>query len=140
MDRVQQHQVHDRERRNGEMTTMGNKPTALPEIDEDGFLKKEDTWTREVAQLLAQIMMPGELTDDHWRVINYLRHYYLEFGSVPPVRKLSRDIVISLRELKELFPGGVTKDACIMAGIPKRAVTGLQYSGYTLPRVRTSHV
>jgi hypothetical protein len=46
--------------------------------------------------------------------------------------------VISLRELKELFPGGVTKDACILAGIPKRAVTGLQYSAYTYPRVRTS--
>lgn len=113
------------------MSTKGNRPTALPEIDDDGFLKKGGTWTREVAQLLAQILIPEELTEDHWKVINYLRHYYTEFKSVPPVRKLSRDIGISLRELKMLFPDGVTRDACRMAGIPRHAVSAFHAPSYT---------
>ena len=113
------------------MPTMGNKPTVLPEVDEEGFLKKEDTWTKEVAQLLAQTIMPGDLTEDHWRVINYMRHYYSEFRTLPPVRKLSRDTGISLRELKGLFPDGVTKDACRMAGIPRRVISAFHYPSFT---------
>jgi len=104
------------------MRKIGEKPVALPEIDEEGFLTKGDTWTREIAQLLAEIQVSAELTEDHWKVVNYMRHYYLEIGSVPPVRKLSRDTGISLRELKTLFPVGLTKGACRIAGIPRHII------------------
>ena len=113
------------------MNAMGDRPVVLPEIDDDGFLKKENTWTQDIAQLLALNIVPGELTEDHWKVINYLRHYYSEFRAVPPVRKLARDTGISLRELKELFPDGVTPDACRMAGIPKYVVTVFHRPAYT---------
>ncbi len=104
------------------MRTRGDKTTILPEIDEEGFLKKEDAWTREIAQLLAQIIVPADLTEDHWKAINYMRHYYQEFRTVPPVRKLSRDTGTSLRELKALFPDGLTKGACRIAGIPRHII------------------
>jgi TusE/DsrC/DsvC family sulfur relay protein len=96
--------------------------TVTPELDEEGFLTKGDTWTEDVARILAQTEMPEGLTDDHWKVINYMRRYYVDFRSVPPVRKLSRDTGISLRELKTLFPIGLTKGACRIAGIPRHII------------------
>ncbi len=113
------------------MRSTDKKPVALPQTDEEGFLTKGDIWTEEVAGLLAQILIPGELTEDHWRVINYLRQYYQDVGSVPPVRKLARDTGISLRELKALFPDGVTKDACRIAGIPRHAVSVFHKPSFT---------
>ena len=104
------------------MRKTGEKPTALPETDEEGFLTKGDIWSEDVAELLAKILIPGELTEDHWKVINYMRQYYVEFKSVPPVRKLSRDTGISLRELKMLFPEGLTRGACRIAGIPRHII------------------
>ena len=119
-----------KERRTSKMNTMGDRPVVLPEIDDDGFLKKEDAWTQDIAQLMAQNIVHEDLTDDHWKVINYMRHYYSEFRTIPSVRKLSRDTALSLRELKVLFPDRVTIDACRMAGIPKHVITAFHYTPY----------
>lgn len=91
----------------------------MPDLDEDGFLQDGKAWTKEVAEILAQGEVPGELTEDHWIIIHYMREYYLTFGSVPPVRALARRTGISLRQIKELFPNGLTKGACRIAGIPR---------------------
>ena len=104
------------------MSAKGNVPAVDLDIDEEGFLTKADVWTVDVARILAHGQMPEDLTDDHWKVINYMRHYYLEFRSVPPVRKMARDTGISLRELKVLFPEGLTKGACRIAGIPRHVI------------------
>ena len=104
------------------MTAQSNRPAAPLDTDEEGFLTATEQWTRDIAQLLAEEQMPEGLTEDHWKVINYLREYYVEFRSVPPVRKLSRDTGISLRELKALFPEGLTKGACRIAGIPRHII------------------
>ncbi len=50
----------------------------------------------------------GELTEEHWKVIDYFRKYYLEFKSVPPVRKLARDTGCDLKRACMLFPSGLT--------------------------------
>jgi TusE/DsrC/DsvC family sulfur relay protein len=104
------------------MSSVEKRTTSLPLTDEEGFLTRGDVWSEDVAELLAKILMPRELTEDHWRVINYMRKYYLEFESVPPVRKLSRDTGISLRELKALFPEGLTRGPCRIAGIPRHII------------------
>ncbi len=83
---------------------------------------KTETWTQEVAEVLAQEEVPEGLTDDHWIIVNYLRQYFLEFGSVPPVRKLARDTGFSLRQMQKLFPHGLAKGACKIAGIPSDAI------------------
>ena len=104
------------------MGTKQQGPVVTPEVDEEGFLTKGETWTEEVARILAQSQIAESLSEDHWRVINYMRQYYEEFKSVPPVRKLSRDTGISLRQLKVLFPEGLTKGACRIAGIPRHVI------------------
>lgn len=120
----------DVQERRKKMQAIEDRPSVLPEIDEDGFLKKEGSWTKDVAQLMAPNVVHSDLTEDHWKVINYMRHYYSEFRTIPPVRKLSRDTGISLRELKELFPDRVTMDACRLAGIPQRVINAFHYTPY----------
>jgi TusE/DsrC/DsvC family sulfur relay protein len=95
----------------------------MPEMDPDGFLIDTRKWTKEVAEILAKSDMPQGLTEDHWKVIDYLRQYFLEWESAPPVRMLARETGLSLRDLKHLFPDGLRKYACKYAGLPCGAVT-----------------
>ena len=96
--------------------------TQQVEIDEEGFLVRAETWTKDKANLLAKNELPEGLTEDHWKVIEVMRNYYLEMGTVPPVRMLARRTGLSLRQMQKLFPGGLSKGACKIAGIPKNAV------------------
>jgi tRNA 2-thiouridine synthesizing protein E len=104
---------------------MENKkaPNLMPELDEEGFLVDTNKWTREVAQILAQQEEePVGLTEEHWRVIDFMRQFYLEYGSPPSVRMIPRHTGISLRRIRELFPEGLTKSACKYAGLPRIAI------------------
>ena len=89
------------------------------EMDEDGFLQEPDKWTETVARIFAEDEGMGELTEDHWKVINYLRGYYKEFGIAPMIRRLVKDTGLDLKRIYELFPSGPAKGACKLAGLPK---------------------
>ncbi|GAB6179279.1 TusE/DsrC/DsvC family sulfur relay protein [Desulfotomaculum defluvii] len=89
------------------------------EVDEDGFLLNPDTWTEDVAKYFCKEEGIDELTEDHWKVIKYLRDYFFQFGIAPMVRKLCKDTGYSLKGLYELFPTGPAKGACKLAGLPK---------------------
>ena len=97
-------------------------PPLIPERDEDGFLLKSEAWDKNVAQLLAQMEVAGGLTEDHWKVIDYLRHYYLEFNSVPPVKMLCKRTGIKFGYICRLFPSGLTRGACRVAGLPRAKI------------------
>jgi len=87
-------------------------------LDEDGYLLPSEKWDANVARLLARNVMHCDPTNDHWKIVEYLRRYYLEFDIVPPIRKLCRDTGFSLSGLYKLFPMGVTRGAAKIAGIP----------------------
>ena len=89
------------------------------EVDEDGFLQEPERWNEEVAKDFAGTEAVAELTDGHWRVINYIRGYYVEFGIAPMIRKLCKETGYKLKEIYELFPSGPAKGACKLAGLPK---------------------
>lgn len=89
------------------------------EVDEDGFMQEPDQWNEEVAAALATTEGVDELTEDHWKLVNYLREYYLEFGVAPMIRKLCKKTGFKLKEVYELFPSGPAKGACKVAGLPK---------------------
>ena len=97
-------------------------PTLLPERDDEGFLLQSETWNKDIAELLAQWEVPGGLTEDHWKVIDYLRNYYVEFKSVPPVRKLCKRTGLKFLYICKLFPSGLTRGACKIAGIPRKTI------------------
>ena len=88
-------------------------------VDEDGFMQEPDKWNQEVAAALATTEGVTGLTDSHWKVVNYLREYYLQFGVAPMIRKLCKQTGFQLKEIYELFPSGPAKGACKVAGLPK---------------------
>jgi tRNA 2-thiouridine synthesizing protein E len=88
-------------------------------IDEDGFIQEPEKWNEEVAKALAKTEGVEDLTEDHWKVIRYLRSYYLEYGIAPMIRKLCKDTGFSLKEIYALFPSGPAKGACKIAGLAK---------------------
>ena len=89
------------------------------EVDEDGFMLEPDQWNKEVAAALATTEAVEELTEEHWKVMNYLRDYYLEFGVAPMIRRLCKATGFKLGYIYELFPSGPAKGACKIAGLPK---------------------
>jgi dissimilatory sulfite reductase related protein len=61
------------------------------EVDEDGFLQEPERWNDDVAKDFAQTEAITDLTEGHWKVIHYIRNYYLQFGIAPMVRKLCKE-------------------------------------------------
>jgi tRNA 2-thiouridine synthesizing protein E len=89
------------------------------EIDEDGFIQEPERWNEDVALALAKTEGVEEMTDEHWKLVNYLREYYLEYGIAPMIRKLCKATGFKLNKVYELFPSGPAKGACKVAGLPK---------------------
>jgi len=89
------------------------------DVDEDGFLENPEVWNEAVALDFATTEGVTELTDGHWKVINYLRNYYLQYGIAPMIRKLCKETGYKLNEIYAMFPSGPAKGACKLAGLPK---------------------
>jgi tRNA 2-thiouridine synthesizing protein E len=89
------------------------------DVDEDGFLQDPAIWNDDVAKDFALTEAVDDLTEDHWKVVRYLRNYYLEFGIAPMIRKLCKETGFKLNQIYELFPSGPAKGACKIAGLPK---------------------
>lgn len=95
---------------------VGSKTLSL---DEDGFIEDPNLWDKDVALALAKTEGVDELTEGHWKLVNYLREYYLEFQVAPMIRKLCKGTNLKLKEVYDLFPSGPAKGACKVAGLPK---------------------
>ena len=89
------------------------------EVDEDGFMTQPENWNEDVAKALASTEGVDELGEDHWKVVNYLRDYFQQFGVAPMIRKLCKQTGYDLKQIYELFPSGPAKGACKVAGLPK---------------------
>jgi TusE/DsrC/DsvC family sulfur relay protein len=89
------------------------------DVDEDGFIQNPDVWNDDIATALAKTEGVDDLTEDHWKLVRYLRDYYLQFGIAPMIRKLCKATGFSLKTVYELFPSGPAKGACKVAGLPK---------------------
>ncbi len=89
------------------------------DVDEDGFLEHPESWNQDVAKDFAESESIAELTEEHWKVINYIRNYYLQFGIAPMIRKLCKETGYKLNDIYKLFPSGPAKGACKLAGLPK---------------------
>jgi tRNA 2-thiouridine synthesizing protein E len=92
---------------------------ATVEVDPEGFLTDPGRWNREIAAAIAAEAGIAELTDRHWRVVEFMRNAYLENGAAPSIRTLGKASGVPIKELYELFPKGPAKLAAKVAGIPK---------------------
>lgn len=85
----------------------------------DGFLSQISSWNREVAEELARRNEIWPLTEEHWKVIHYLRDYYLKYAQGPVILKISRATGLSVQRICELFPCGMVRGAYRIAGLPR---------------------
>ncbi len=89
------------------------------DVDEDGFLEAPELWNEDVAKDFAESEAIAQLTEEHWKVIKYIRDYYVQFGIAPMIRKLCKETGYKLNDIYKLFPSGPAKGACKLAGLPK---------------------
>ncbi len=87
--------------------------------DMDGYLQNPSMWSEDVAEALAREAGIECLSEEQRRVLRFIRAYYLEQGKAPLNHKIKQGTGLSLREIESLFPGGFTKGARRLAGLPK---------------------
>jgi len=106
------------------------------DLDAHGFLASYDEWDEEFAEAMArEAGIEGDLTEEHWRIIRFIRQEVKEVGQCPLVFRICRETGVSPHELKSLFPAGYTKGACKIAGITYRD-RFMDYFGENLSRVQ----
>ena len=98
---------------------MSNEGTSDELVNPDGFLMEMSTWTRELAVELAEQNKLGPLTEDHWKIIDYVRDYFLESGEGPPVVKIGKALDMQPSRVCQLFPCGIARGAYRLAGLPR---------------------
>jgi tRNA 2-thiouridine synthesizing protein E len=101
------------------MTLTATPPYADVEVDAEGFLKRPDQWTEELAVEIARANRIEHLTDRHWQVVKFMRDTFLSTGNAPTIRTLGKVSGVPVKELYTLFPKGPAKLAAKIGGIPK---------------------
>jgi tRNA 2-thiouridine synthesizing protein E len=100
------------------MPTLILNDTAL-DVDAEGFLQKPEQWNEGISETMARAAGIPVLTENHWKVIRFMRERYLATGTAPTIRTLGKDSGVDVKTLYQLFPKGPAKLAAKLAGIPK---------------------
>ena len=88
-------------------------------VNDEGFMTEYDEWNEEVGQELASMIGIGEMTDDHWAAIRFLRSDYAEQGETATLRRVTKVGGIPTKQLFVLFPKKPAKKMAYIAGLPK---------------------
>ena len=86
-------------------------------------LRDIDSWTRNQAVETAAAQGIA-MTDEHWEVVDFLRHHYARNGRAPSGRELSDALAEHFAErggrkyLYRLFPEGPVSQGSRVAGVP----------------------
>ena len=101
------------------------------EVDGNGNLVNPNDWDEDVAKALAAADdTMGELTQEHWDVLNYLRGMYFDENEQPMERVINKGMgkiwgkKVSSKDLYVLFPGAPSKQGNRIAGLPYVARKG----------------
>ncbi len=93
------------------------------ENDPEGNMIELDSWSPRFANREAQL--EGiELTENHWKIIYYLRERFRARGNNDPAREVLHDLEMKFSEvngrgyLYQLFPHGPVGQASRIAGLP----------------------
>ena len=89
------------------------------EVNEEGFLVNPSDWTKEIAAELAKEEGIHELSEAHWKVIDFSRQSAGAYGSSPTLRGITSGSGVSTKELFTLFRKGPAKKVAKIAGLGK---------------------
>jgi len=89
------------------------------ERNEEGFLANPADWTKELAVEIAQEAGIAELTDEHWKVIDFSRSNAEDSGAAPTLRQITKGAQVPTKQLFKLFPKGPAKKVAKISGLGK---------------------
>ena len=87
--------------------------------NEEGFLTDPSEWNKEIAAFLAEQIGIAELSEEHWKVLEFLRSDFEEQGETATIRRVSTLGGVSTKELYNLFPKKPARKMAYIAGLPK---------------------
>jgi tRNA 2-thiouridine synthesizing protein E len=87
-------------------------------VDDEGFLTEYDEWDEDLAKVLATTI-GIELTEEHWKVIRFLRDDFKTQGETATTRRVQTVGGVSTKEQFALFPKKPAKKMSYIAGLPK---------------------
>jgi TusE/DsrC/DsvC family sulfur relay protein len=87
-------------------------------VNDEGFLTDPTEWDEDVATALAT-QIGVTLTDEHWKVLKFLRADFESQGETATLRRVSTSGGIPVKELFALFPQKPAKKMAYIAGLPK---------------------
>jgi tRNA 2-thiouridine synthesizing protein E len=87
-------------------------------VDDEGFMTDYDEWDDDLAKVLAAAI-GIDLTDQHWRVIRFLREDFKSQGETPTTRRVQAVGGVPVKEQFALFPKKPGKKMAYVAGLPK---------------------
>ena len=88
-------------------------------LNDDGFLINPEDWTRELAIELANLEGISELSEDHWKIIDFCRDKAEESGAAPTLRQITKGAGFQTKQLFSLFPKGPAKKVAKISGLGK---------------------
>lgn len=88
-------------------------------LNEEGFLTDPNEWTPDIAKVIAEGEGILELTEAHWKIIEFSRERATESGASPTLRQITTGSGISTKELFSLFPKGPAKKVAKISGLGK---------------------
>ena len=89
------------------------------QVNEEGFMTDPGEWNKDIAVVIANEEGIAEMTDEHWKVIDYCREVGLESGSAPTLRNITNGAGVPTKQLFGLFPKGPAKKVAKISGLGK---------------------
>jgi tRNA 2-thiouridine synthesizing protein E len=97
-----------------------------PELfDEDGLIRDFSSWSESLAEVIAQDVGIGSLTEAHWKIVRAMREQYAKLGVAPSMHRVCHDAGIERRQVNDLF--GYCLIAWRVAGLPNPGEEGKTY-------------
>jgi tRNA 2-thiouridine synthesizing protein E len=96
-------------------TTIAGHPV---EVNDEGFLTHPDQWSDDLGAELARLI-GIELTDEHWKLVHFLRDDFARQGETATLRRVSTQTGTPVKSIFDLFPGKPAKKMAYVAGLPK---------------------
>ena len=87
-------------------------------VDAEGFMTEYDEWDEDLAKVLAK-NIDIDLTDEHWKVLRFLRDDFKSQGETATTRRVQTVGGIPTKEQFTLFPKKPAKKMAYIAGLPK---------------------
>jgi len=89
------------------------------QVNEEGYLTDPNEWSKDIAVEIAKEEGIDNLSEDHWKIIDFCREQATETGAAPTLRQITKGTGISTKALFALYPKGPAKKVARISGLGK---------------------